>query len=304
MTVRGSRAFIESLKRIRASDVEWLLPSHGPIFRRDDALLEGAIKRLDAVERTVHMGSDDYWCHIPAGTFLMGAQSGKRTNPNHDKDAQEDESPVHEVELGSYRIAQNPVTVGDYRRFVEDRGYEKEDCWTAGGFQHHQRPKNWKEQLKYPNRPVTGVSWYEAAAFAAWADVRLPTEAEWEHAARGPEGRRYPWGNETPDASRANYVGQIGNATQVGVYPRGATPEGVLDMAGNVWEWCADVGHDDYEGAPSDGSAWTSGGDEDPRVLRGGSYDNIGRHFRSSSRYRDGPVSRHNSVGFRISAGT
>jgi|GEM_PF-1894658 len=263
-----------------------------------------AIKRLDKVERKVDHEDDEYWCDIPAGTFLMGAQREDRKKKNYDGNAESSESPVHEVRLDAYRIARNPVTVGEYGRFVDDGGYGVKQHWKAGGFGKDDKPAGWDEQKGHPNRPVTGVSWYEAAAFAAWAGLRLPTEAEWERAARGNDGRPYPWGDDDPTPSRANYDGQIGHATPVGVYPRGAAPEGVLDLAGNVWEWCADDWHGNYEGAPRDGSAWTGAGESGARVLRGGAWSYVAIYLRSAIRYRDRPGGRFSDIGFRLAAGT
>jgi hypothetical protein len=142
------------------------------------------------------------------------------------------------VRIGTFEIGRYPVTVAEYRRFVEDEGYQDERWWKAGGFGSEKEPGLWEEQKEHPNRPVTWVSWYEASAYCAWAGVRLPLYAEWERAVRGTERREYPWGKEEPDATLANYRGGgPGHPTPVGLYPAGATPEGVLDLAGNVWEW-------------------------------------------------------------------
>jgi serine/threonine-protein kinase len=173
-----------------------------------------------------------------------------------------------------------PVTVQEHRQFVEAGGYRDKQFWRAGGFGESTAPGAWDEQLQYPNRPVVNVSWYEAAAYCAWAGVRLPTDEEWERAARGAEGREYPWGNEEPDPNRANYdEGKVGAPTPVGLYPKGATPEGIMDMAGNVWEWTAD---------------WY---DED-RSVRGGSWFDLSRGLRAA-RVRGRPVVRCDYVGFR-----
>ncbi|MBU0719463.1 MAG: formylglycine-generating enzyme family protein, partial [Planctomycetes bacterium] len=245
--------------------------------------------------------SPDLWVAIPAGKFWMGAQP--QPGRNHDPQAWRDEGPVHEVTLPAYRIGRYPVTVLEYARFVNNGGYNDQRFWTAGGFDQHKTPEDWNEQLRYPTRPVVSVSWYEACAYASWRGCRLPSEAEWERAARGPDGRRYPWGDEEPNPHLANYGIMIGSPTPVGVYPRGATPEQVHDLAGNVWEWCQDVYHESYNGAPSDGTAWS--GDESPaRVLRGGSWLNDPRLLRSACRLRNWPDFRFNYVGFRVASGT
>src|SRR6516164_8419040 len=110
---------------------------------------------------------------------------------------------------------------------VEGRGFGKESG-----------PRDWESQKEHPNHPVINVNWHEASAYAAWAGGRLLSKAEWEWAARGKQEREYPWGNEQPDVTRANYYETAPKqATPVGLYPCGATPEGVEDMAGNVWEW-------------------------------------------------------------------
>lgn len=125
---------------------------------------------------------------------------------------------------------------------VENGGYDLEPLWTAGGFGQFAAPEGWEPQLEHPNWPVTGVSWYEAQAYCRWTRCRLPTEAQWERAARGGDDRRYPWGNNDVPAPELLNCGEskIGHPTPVGVYPRGVSPEGIADMAGNVWEWCED----------------------------------------------------------------
>ncbi|HWT79628.1 MAG TPA: SUMF1/EgtB/PvdO family nonheme iron enzyme, partial [Candidatus Methylomirabilis sp.] len=175
------------------------------------------------------------------------------------------------VGIGEFEIGRYPVTVAEYRAFVENDGYEDKRWWTAGGFGERKEPRGWEEQLQHPNRPVVNVNWYEASAYCAWKGVRLPTEEEWKRAAYGTEGREYPWGNEEPDATRANY-GETGprHATPVGLYPAGATPEGVQDMAGNVWEWVDD---------------WYDK-NKTVRVLRGGSWFSDATVLRAAGRLR------------------
>jgi formylglycine-generating enzyme required for sulfatase activity len=238
------------------------------------------------------------WVTIPAGTFLMGAQKGDRKQPNYDDEADDDESPVHEVELYAYRIGRYPVTVGEYREFVDHGGYTDRRWWAAGGFGETESPETWTEQLQFPSRPVVGVNWYEAMAYCAWAGCCLPTEAEWERAARGTEGRKFPWGNKQPDPSRLNYARNVGRPTPVGVYPLGETPDGIHDMAGNVWEWCLDPfgSYERHERRNPRGQA--TGGV--PAVVRGGSWYVVARYARSADRDGGRPDIRFVSLGFRV----
>jgi formylglycine-generating enzyme required for sulfatase activity len=252
--------------------------------------------RLEAAEALGQAGDPrlekNNWRRIDGGTFRMGAQK-----PD-DRDAFPDESPVHQVTVSPFSIGRYPVTVAEYDRFIAAGGYKEKKFWKAGGYGKFEAPGHWQRQLRYPSRPVVEVSWYEAAAYCASAKGRLPTEAEWECAARGGrEGVRYPWGNEEPDPFRANYgEGGPSQPTPVGMYPEGATPQGVLDLAGNVWEWTADWWGDyaatpakDPKG-PSDGAA---------KAIRGGAWDYDSRDLRVSGRYRVVAVGRHDVIGFR-----
>jgi formylglycine-generating enzyme required for sulfatase activity len=247
------------------------------------------------------------WVTIPGGRFLMGAQKDDPRAPNYDPEAYvrsgggvSDESPVHEVELGEYCIGKYPVAVGEYRRFIDDGGYEAERYWAAGGFGRWQEPDEWEDQVEHLTRPVVGVSWCEACAYAVWAGCRLPTEAEWERAARGTEERRYPWGAGDPDASRLNcWEHGPGHPTPVGLYPCGSTPDGIADMAGNVQEWCSDWFAEDYYArsrardprGPDEGTS---------RVLRGGSWDRYPQYCRSAFRLFRPPDVRLGLIGFRV----
>jgi len=176
---------------------------------------------------------------------------------DEDKMAWDDEKPQHEVTLEAYRIGKFPITNAQYAEFVAAGGYSKRRYWTTAGWERKERD-GWTGAHDYglpytlAQHPVVGVSWYEATAFCCWLTehlresgelssdetVELPTEEQWEKAARGTDGRIYPWGDE-PDPTRANYSDtKIGTTSAVGSFPSGASPYGVEDMSGNVWEWC------------------------------------------------------------------
>jgi iron(II)-dependent oxidoreductase len=156
---------------------------------------------------------------IPAGKFLMGTDLKNADAASH---------PQHPVYLKAYRIDKYPVTNAQYARFIAATGHRPPSDW-----------KNGKMQQGVLLYPVTLVNWYDAAAYAKWAGKRLPSEAEWEKAARGTDGRRWPWGNEM-DPARLNTYYNVGSATNVTTYANGVSPYGVFDMAGNVDEWVED----------------------------------------------------------------
>jgi len=250
--------------------------------------------------------------YIPGGKFWMGAQKDNSGGQNFDQDvyASFPESSVHQVELSAYRIGEYPVTVGQYRRFMEDGGYEEKQYWeTTGGFDQFKEPDKWEDQKQYPSRPVVYVSWFEAAAYACWAGGRLPTEAEWERTARGPgqEYRKYPWGNDNPTGETANFdKSGIGKVTPVGIFPGGCSPEGAHDLAGNVWEWCWDWYSKEYynlcaqQGVVKDPTGPEKG---DGRVVRGGSFYFILNNLRCAARIWYDLVNRYNDLGFRLVCG-
>jgi formylglycine-generating enzyme required for sulfatase activity len=226
--------------------------------------------RVEAAEALGQAGDprlrENNWVRIPEGTLVLG----------EGKDA-------HEVELSAYEIAKYPVTVEEYASFVEEGGRE---------------PFEWYKQSLYPNRPVVYVSWDDAVAYCAWAGVRLPTEAEWERAARGNAGRRYPWGDLTPDQTRANYAAtRIYAPTPVGLFPNGATPDGIQDMVGNVLEWVMDW----YDEAYSTDEVRNPTGPDfgELRVLRGGSWYVDPGHLRTTDRVGYESGDRDNVIGFR-----
>jgi formylglycine-generating enzyme required for sulfatase activity len=257
--------------------------------------------RIEAADALGQVGDprleEDNWLAIPPGTFFMGAQNSSGTGRNYDPEALVTESPVHAVTLRGFRISRFPVTVQEFAAFVADRGYsaEKRRAERHGQFAG---PGDWQRQLYYPSRPVVGVSWFEAAAYCSWAGGRLPTEAEWERAARGPEGARYPWGNEPPlDESRAHYEwAAVGHPTPVGLFPKGETSEGLSDILGNVWEWC-----EDWYGPYSTGDQENPVGPKDGalKVIRGASWHSQPQRLRVSFRAVCEPPSGHERLGFR-----
>ena len=176
---------------------------------------------------------------VPAGPFLMGL-------PDGDLLAEEHEKPQRVVTLSPFWIDVHPVSNARFAHFLEARGYEEPQWWTPEGWlwrcKHRVgRPLLWGEPgWDGPEQPVTGVSWYEADAYSRWAGKRLPTDAEWERAARGTDGRRYPWGDAWPANDTANFDSRVGRTTPAGLYPAGASPCGCHDMSGNVNNWTAD----------------------------------------------------------------
>ena len=222
---------------------------------------------------------------VPAGDFLFGTDL-----PDAGKSASR-------VWLDDYWIGLTEVTNAQYAAFVDAGGYDDASLWTDDGW-------NWREKQTYggpicgsneafnaPEQPVTCVNLYEAQAFAAWLSresgltVRLPTAEEWEKAARGSEGFRYPWGDDAPDARLANYAAVLGQTAAVGSHPEGASPYGALDMAGNVAEWTS-----------------TQSSFDDEYTVRGGSWFDYADSLVSSYNRYYRPEDRQNFNGLRVVA--
>lgn len=222
----------------------------------------------------------------------------------------DDEGPIHDVEVDGFWMARYPVTNAQHRLFVEAAGYRERRWWSDEGWGWVQqkdisKPRYWSESKWNGERqPVVGASWYEAMAFCRWAaetagaPIRLPSEAEWEKAARGTDGRRYPWGGEAPTEKHCNFGGSVGKTTSVGWYsPDGDSPYGCADMAGNVWEWTDSW----YQAYPGNESANDDFG-EKYRVVRGGSWDGSAGSVRTSCRVKFVPEDRGNLLGFRCAS--
>jgi serine/threonine-protein kinase len=230
---------------------------------------------------------------VPAGEFPMGST-------DDDPGAQAEEKPQHVVSLDAFWIDRTEVTNAQYRRCVEASACPAPDCWEYPG-------------TDGPDQPVVCVTWHEAQAFAQWAGGRLPTEAEWEYVARGPEGFRYPWGNEF-DGTRLNYceVNCVADCESdqeyddgyaeiapVGSYATGASWCGALDMAGNVREWVADWYDRDYYGQ-ADLRNPTGPAVGRYRVLRGNSWMHVREQAYSAYRFKGHPDNTSDNVGFRV----
>lgn len=251
----------------------------------------------------VNDGYGDY-VHVPPGAFQMGDRTG---------DGLARERPAHTVTLDAFYISKYEITNAQWKRFRDDPGYDDPKFWPNG----HVVPRDQVPYWTQPNNhgggtpdsdhyPVIGVNWDSATAYTAWLTARtgkryrLPTEAEWEKAARGSDGRRYPWGDGI-DRSLANYVGAqpFDTVQPVGHFPGNASPYGAFDMAGNVLEWCQDWYDRDYYASsprknpqgPKDGSY---------RVVRGGSFFVEAYDLRSSARSAAWPSFQgHRMIGFR-----
>jgi formylglycine-generating enzyme required for sulfatase activity len=242
---------------------------------------------------------------IPAGPFVMGSDLAE------DILAAETETPQHEVTLPGFRIGKYPVAVGEYWAFMDEGGYFEQRYWTDAGWawrvqEHISQPRFWDDEKWTGNDhwPVVGVSWYEAVAYTQWlAEItdrlyRLPTESEWEKAARGTDGRLYPWGNEWR-VGLSNVAGGMWRTTAVGYYsPDGDSPYGVADMSGNVWEWCLTKWRDRYTDPEDNGFSGSAA-----RCLRGGSWFGQPQDARVTARIRDEPSDWDDHLGFRVACG-
>jgi serine/threonine-protein kinase len=220
--------------------------------------------------------------YVPAGDFRMGSDDGGQ-----------DEIPAHTISLDAFWIDQTEVTNAMYAKCVADNGF----CTIPSATRSDKRD-DYYGVSEFDKYPVVYVSWDQAYAYCSWAERRLPTEAEWEKAARGTDGRTYPWGNESPNAKLLNYNANVGDTTEGGKYPAGASIYGAYDLAGNVLEWVNDwYGETYYQSSPASNPL---GPDIDVfRVYRGGSWNSDDNSVHSSYRYGSGPSGTSDEIGFR-----
>ncbi len=264
--------------------------------------------RPRAADEIIENTTEEIFLHVPAGEFTMGTDEDlftpeqveiiKKQGWDWWLDAAR---PPFRAEISEFWLAKTPVTNRQYALFLAEAGDDHE-------------PSEWRNsRFNGPEHPVVGVSWLQATAYCEWLTRRnrerdltfsLPTEAQWEYAARGTESRRYPWGDLPEPAEELARFGkdrESGSPLPVGSFPKGAGPFGHLDLAGTVWEWCADLWDPSYEGR-EDGSLDPIGDqDESLRPLRGGGWDGPASVLRSAFRNGDRPGNRYDNFGFRVS---
>ncbi|TNE52094.1 MAG: hypothetical protein EP343_01465 [Deltaproteobacteria bacterium] len=215
---------------------------------------------------------------IPSGDFLMGPKRRK-------------------IYLDAFYLDRHPVTNKQFRTFMEVTGYRPSDASSRRFLSHW---SNGKIPRGQENHPVVFVSWHDARAYATWAGKALPTEAQWEKAARGLDGRKFPWGREAPDAKRANFGRSARGSLPVGSHELGVSPFGLHDMAGNVWEWCDDVDDPEfYRRGPTHNPRNVMRDGQTRYVLRGGSWMYDAQSLRTTTRKGYEPHYRLEDVGFR-----
>ena len=270
------------------------------------AIAVGALSLLAATNGTqppVNEGYGDF-VYVAAGSFKMGDNFG---------DGLPRERPVHAVDVDAFYIAKYETTNGQWRKFRDDPGYDDVKYWPNGKVVPKDQVPYWTQANNHgggtPNSddfPVLGVNWDSATAYCNWVSAktgkkyRLPTEAEWEKAARGADQRRYPWGNDIERAD-ANYVGTeaFDTGMKVGSFPKGVSPYGAYDMAGNVYEWCSDwYSRDYYSASPKKNPKGPATGAY--KVVRGGSFFLEAFDMRTYGRSAAWPsFQSHRMIGFR-----
>ncbi len=233
---------------------------------------------------------------IPAGEFTMGREGG---GPG--------EGPAHKLFLPAFFIDRNLVTMKQYARFIRAKGPigpKGEQYLDVADEDNriHLVGDTWRVEPGWEDYPASEMAWHGAVAYCKWLEKRLPSEAEWEKAARGTDGRLYPWGNAPPTPELTFFGGYRGESVPVGRYPKGSSPYGVLDMAGQVWEWTRSIAKQ-YPYNPKDGREALSA--PYPRVTRGGSAASDHEGLTATSRHTVDPGRQargHGYYGFRCSS--
>ena len=291
-----------SLPRIAAasrSPVEIITgawPRPGCVFR--DRTLDG-VAGADFPEMVV----------LPPGTFTMGAQAGEEEREDVPASYRGRAEPCHKVTIARpFALGRGPVTRGQFEAFLTaNPSYRMTGgayIWNGSEWKNDPTA-DWRSPgfAQKDDHPVVCVNWQDAQAYVQWLSrvtgqsYRLPSEAEWEYACRAGTAMARYWGDRQPTDREANFGSHIGGTTAIGSYP--ANGFGLYDMLGNVWEWVEDRWHNNYQGAPNDGAAWTTG-DCTPRVLRGGSWYDVPRGVRAAIRSGSTPDDRNNVIGFRV----
>ena len=231
---------------------------------------------------------------IPEGAFEMGSRRSLRElDPvsifQADRHMLGPEDPAHEVILDAFYIDIHEVTNAEYKSYIEATGLKSV-------------PRYWDDAtFNHPDQPVVGTPWKEAQAFCHWENKHLPTEAQWEKAARGKRPVKYPWGNEAPDKTRLNFNNQVGKTTAVGHYPEGKSDYGVFDMSGNAAEWVQDWHYPEYYlFSPKKNPPGPEKGVY--KIIRGGNWMNNAEDVRLTYRNATVPKARSKTVGFRCVA--
>jgi formylglycine-generating enzyme required for sulfatase activity len=230
---------------------------------------------------------------IPAGSFTMGSEAGPA-----------DERPVHSVDLRAFAIDRLPVTNAQFAEFLNavgtlnkqgERLYDFDDS----DARIHQRNSQWNAEAAYADHPAVEPTWTGARDYCAWRGTRLPTEAEWEKAARGTDGRKYPWGDNPPERKHAQFGARFNETAPANAFPAGASPYGVLGMAGNTWEWVSSA-YRPYPYIASDGREDLKAGPV--RGTRGGGHDSPAGEMTATQRGANlsrNPRAGHHNIGFR-----
>ncbi len=230
---------------------------------------------------------------IPTGAFTMGSDQGPA-----------DERPAHPLTLAAFLIDRHPVTNARFAEFLNAVGTHNPKGERLFDFDDpdariHRIGDRWGADKGYENHPVVEVTWAGARDYCAWRGKRLPTEAEWEKAARGADGRRYPWGNSAPDRTRAQFSARFNETARVDAFPAGASPYGVHGMAGNAWEWVSSA----YRPYPYDAKDGREDAAAGPvRGTRGGGHDSPAEEITTTQRGRTlsrNPASGHHNIGLR-----